>query len=43
MSAAIQYSSKFPTDAEQDLRPNLHLAGFHRGEIVLTDAHALGA
>jgi hypothetical protein len=26
---------KLPTDAEQDLRPNLHLAVFHRGERVL--------
>jgi hypothetical protein len=34
---------KLPTDPKQDLRPNLHLAVFHRGEIVLTDAHALGA
>ena len=33
---------KLPTDAKQDLRPKLHLAGCHRGEIVLTDAHALG-
>jgi hypothetical protein len=23
---------KLPTDAEQDLRPNFHLAVFHRGE-----------
>jgi hypothetical protein len=26
---------KLPTDPNQDLRPNLHLAGFHRGERVL--------
>src|SRR6266581_8835084 len=25
---------KLTTDAKQDLRPNLHLAVFHRGEIV---------
>jgi hypothetical protein len=27
---------KFPTDAEQDFRPNLHLAGCHRGENYLS-------
>ena len=33
---------KLPTDPKQDLRPNLHLASFHRGEIVLADANAFG-
>ena len=31
---------KLPTDPKQDLRPNLHLAAFHRREIVLADANA---
>jgi hypothetical protein len=35
LSAAIQYSSQTPEDPKQDLRPSLHLAGFHRGERVL--------
>ena len=33
---------KLRTDAKQDLRPNLHLAVFHRGERVLADANAFG-
>jgi len=28
--------------SKQDLRPNLHLPSFHRGEIVLVDANAFG-
>ena len=26
---------KFPTDAEQDLRPNFHLVVFHRGKVIV--------
>ena len=33
---------KLPTDPKQDLRTNLNVASFHRGEIVLADAIALG-
>ena len=33
---------KLPTDPKQDLRPNLHLAAFHGGEIVLADSNAFG-
>ena len=28
---------KPPTDSKQNLRPNLYLAAFHHGEIVLAD------
>jgi hypothetical protein len=34
--------SKLSTDAEQNLCPNLNLAPFHGGEMILADANAFG-
>jgi hypothetical protein len=36
VSSPFNTLPKFPTDAEQDFRPNLHLAGCRRGENYLS-------
>jgi hypothetical protein len=37
MNATLR-QQKFPTYAKKDFRPNLHLAAFHRGEVVRAGA-----